>query len=433
MRKLILATGVVFCLSVSTMAEIKFASQADLSGQQPVGGKPATPSKLDAVDATSIAAIIKDNHVRAACGCGSACGGSGSNLGGDCCAGGGTSGCGCLQPWTSICKTKCDDSCFTSSRLFGGNKADSCCSTGSCGSSCCDSCLRCCDSWSFVGEMLFITRTSADDLTLITDQNTGGQLLNARDFDFDYNAAPRLFIRRDCSNCNGFELGYTGIDSWNDLKLRGNPISPTLIGPGGFPFVSAGPGAVFGAAYGSEFHSAVANFRHRLNECTTVIAGFRMIDFSDTLIAASAAPTAAEYFTIDADNHMYGFQIGFDSELINCGGQFHVDSVLRAGLMFNDADQTTRVPVLAGLPVATNVSASDNHTSFIGELGIRSMYELSSTVSVGAGYHLIWLEGLALAPDQIPVTSLIGGGNAALDTGGGLLFHGAALNATVRY
>jgi hypothetical protein len=104
--------------------------------------------------------------------------------------------------------------------------------------------------------------------------------------------------------------------------------------------------------------------------------------------------------------------------------------------MFNDADQTTRVPILAGLPsgvVATNVSASDDHTAFVGELGFRAMYELSDSVSVGSGYHLIWLEGVALAPDQIPVSSLLGTGNAALDTGGSLLFHGAAFNLTVRY
>ena len=98
-----------------------------------------------------------------------------------------------------------------------------------------------------------------------------------------------------------------------------------------------------------------------------------MVDFSDTLHATSVAPTPDDFFTIDADNHMYGFQLGFDAELINCAGQFHIDSIFRCGLLFNSADQTTSVPVFAGLPpgvLATNVSANDDHTTFLGELGL---------------------------------------------------------------
>ena len=143
-----------------------------------------------------------------------------------------------------------------------------------------------------------------------------------------------------------------------------------------------------------------------------------------------------DFPVFDADNHMYGFQFGFDSELLNCGGQFHIDSIFRVGILFNDADQTTNAPVFAGLPpntIASAVSAQDNHTTFLGEIGLRAVYELNDCVSIGSGYHLIFLEGLALAPDQIPATSLLGAGSASLDTGGGLLLHGAAVNITTRF
>jgi hypothetical protein len=427
-------------------AEISVACKANLCNDRSEKVQYMKPETQDEIDADALTWPVTDKKVKASnCSTSTAIGAADCVASScSCGAGGGTSGCGCLQPWTSICKTGCGNSCCSNTGfggLFGNRTSAECCSSGACGScasggSCRGDCLCCCDSWSFIGEMLFLTRTSADNLALITDQNTGGELLNAQDFDFDYNAAPRLFIRHQNSRCNGFDIGYMGIDSWNDMKFRGDPVSPTLIGPGGFPFPSAGPGGVFNAAYGSEFHSAEFNFRRRCNECTTWVAGARMVDFSDTLIATSVAPTAADFFTIDADNHMYGFQIGFDTEVINCGGQFHVDTILRAGLMFNDADQTTNVPILSGAPagvVATNVSADDDHTAFLGELGVRTMYELNDSVSVGGGYHLIWLEGVALAPDQIPVTSLIGTGNAALDTGGSLLFHGAVLSLIVSY
>ena len=202
-----------------------------------------------------------------------------------------------------------------------------------------------------------------------------------------------------------------------------------------FRFRRALQGTIFSAAYGSEFHSGEFNIRKRCDECLTWVAGMRIVDFSDTLVTSTTAPTAREYYTIDADNHMFGFQFGFDAELINCDGQFHIDSIFRVGMLFNRADQTTRVPVFAGLPPGApvaNASANENHTTFLSEIGLRAVYELNNRVSIGTGYHLIWLEGLALAPDQIPATSLTGG-NTTLDTGGGLLLHGAAINMTVRF
>ena len=458
-----IAAFVACCLSAAANAEITVAAKAVCCGNDQKMTKPVTESRQSApsladIDAKSIESKIHTAGIEP-CGC-NECASSGACV--DVCAGNGCDdpGCSpckrrarksncCAEAQSCGCPSTCASSCCASSgcsdcggcyastdlgigRLFGGGR-----SRGGCGGAgLCGGCMGCCPGWTAVGEVLFLSRSGAEDLTLITDQNTGNEMLNVGDFDFDYNGAPRLFIRHENANCIGFEFGYIGLDSWNDVEVRGNPISPTLQGPGGTAFPSAAPGTVFSAAYGSEFHSAEFNLRKRCGECATWVAGFRMVDFSDTLHATSVAPTPDDFFTIDADNHMYGFQLGFDAELINCAGQFHIDSIFRCGLLFNSADQTTSVPVFAGLPpgvLATNVSANDDHTTFLGELGIRAVYELNDCISVGSGYHLIWLEGLALAPDQIPATSLAGLGSATLDTGGGLLLHGASINMTVRF
>ncbi|MCA9213677.1 MAG: BBP7 family outer membrane beta-barrel protein [Planctomycetales bacterium] len=340
--------------------------------------------------------------------------------------------CSSASRCSSTCGPCCSSGCSSSNGIgFGslfGHRGGLCS-----GTSCCQ-CMRCCPGWTAVGEVLFLSRTDAEDYALITDQNSSVELLNVGDFDFNYNGAPRLLLRYETADCIGFELGYIGLDSWNDAETRG-VISPTLMSPG-VAIPSSAPGTMFNAAYGSEFHSGEVNVRKRCNQCLTWVLGFRMIDFSDTLATQTIAPTVRDMFTIDADNHMYGFQLGFDSELINCTEQFHIDSIFRVGVLFNDADQTTNAPVFDGLPantIASNVGASDNHTTFLGELGLRAVYELSNCISVGSGYHLIFLEGLALAPDQLAASSLAGAGSASLDTGGGILIHGASINATVRF
>jgi hypothetical protein len=130
---------------------------------------------------------------------------------------------------------------------------------------------------------------------------------------------------------------------------------------------------------------------------------------------------------------MYGFQIGADVELINFDSRFHIDGVFTAGILANDAEQRTSAPVIAQIPGTSSViSASDDHTAFVGEIGLRGVYDLTPGLSVFGGYHAIWLDGIALAPDQIPVTDLFAP-SATLDTGGTLLLHGASVGVEVSF
>ena len=58
------------------------------------------------------------------------------------------------------------------------------------------------------------------------------------------------------------------------------------------------------------------------------------------------------------------------------------------------------------------------------ELGLRAVLNLTNSLAVTGGYQALWLDGLALAPEQVPVTSVIAPGTAGLNTNGDLLFHG---------
>ena len=250
MKRVISILIAACCWPAVADAEIKVACKPACCGKDQATEKTAEsqerPQELKDVDAKAIAKEIKKDTVKP-CGCSSCCD-SGSAK--KCCDSGGCaaapsccdSGCRskkcgkCCSKRTcsTSCGTECGG-CYTSTDLGLGRFLG--CGGGA---SCC--CPQCCPGWTAVGEVLFLSRSNAEGLTLITDQNTGDEMLNVKDFDFDFNGAPRLFIRHENACCIGFELGYMGLDSWNDVALRGGPISPTLVGPGGIPFPSSAPG-----------------------------------------------------------------------------------------------------------------------------------------------------------------------------------------------
>lgn len=292
--------------------------------------------------------------------------------------------------------------------------------------SCCEPCLRCCSGWTVWAESMFLRRSTADPLVLISDQNTGGSILNATNLEFDHRAVPRVHLMYETACCWGIEGGFFGIDSWSTHGQGGN--SPVLTGPG-LPFPSTGPGTIYQVNYSSELISAELNLRRRWNECLTMLAGFRYFEFNDDFLASATAPVVEEMYEIDADNQMYGFQVGGDAELINRGGPFHIDSLVRLGVFYNNADQSTYAPALTPLIPATvdRISARADDAVFMAEIGLRGVFELSNDLSIYGGYHILWLDGIALAPDQIPVTDMLAPGSASLDTGGTLYFHGATV------
>ncbi len=92
-------------------------------------------------------------------------------------------------------------------------------------------------------------------------------------------------------------------------------------------------------------------------------------------------------------------------------------------------DQHTSAPYLTPyVPnLADEISARDDHAAFVGEVGLRGGVRVYRNLYATGGYAFMLLDGLALAPDQIPHTNLVPPATATLDTGGTLYFHGATV------
>ena len=298
----------------------------------------------------------------------------------------------------------------------------------------CCGCLTCCDLWTVRAEVMFLRRSDADQLALITHQETEETLVDVENLEFDHNAAVRYQLMREYCCCWGWDIGYFGIDSWTSSGNGGGDVSPILQGPG-LAFPSTAHGTIYRAEYGTDLHSAEFNVRRRFHECVTGVAGFRWIELQDQLRTLAIAPQVTDFYSIDTNNQMYGFQLGADTRLFDRGRRFEIDGIFRVGVMFNNCNQNTEAPILSPFvpAVADQISAREDHTAFLAELGIRGNIQVFRGLYATGGYGVMWLDGLALAPDQIPHADLIAPASADLDTGGTLFFHGATVGLMGRF
>jgi hypothetical protein len=280
---------------------------------------------------------------------------------------------------------------------------------------------------------MFLDRSRTNSLPFIFDQNTGGVLLDAEDLDTSERVFPYFRLIHECC-CRGLDIGFLGGDSWHTQRDAGGTVSPAFSSAG-LVIVSTTPGTVFHVDYGTDFWTADVNYRHVLNNCTTLVAGFRWIELGDDLAVSRTINGVTEpiIFT-DTNNHLYGFQLGLDTSLMNIGQRLQIEGTVRAGILGNHADQNTFAPFVSNTPgFVDSVSASTDETSFFGALGLQGVYYLNNGWHVLGGYQLFWIEQVALAPTQLAVTNLAIPPVAGIDATDGLVLSGAVFGLGFSY
>ena len=297
----------------------------------------------------------------------------------------------------------------------------------------------CCDprhggcggTWTVLAETMFLRRADGGNQPLIVEQT--GRVVNAEDLGFNHQAVPRLTLMyQDCCSCWGFDVGFLGLDSWHTRGQGGGDVSANLVGPG-IPFTSTAPNTTFQVDYGTDLYSAEFNLRHQYHPCVSVLAGFRWIELDDELRGSHVTPSVQQLYRLSAANKMYGLQVGADAALLS-QRWYRLDLVSRAGIMANHVDLDASSPITGSIGgLVSSVAADEDHTSFVGELGLRGVARLCGGLSAYGGYHLMWLDGVALAPQQLSRTSLRAPGSASIDTSSTLFMHGATVGLEYQF
>lgn len=154
--------------------------------------------------------------------------------------------------------------------------------------------------------------------------------------------------------------------------------------------------------------------------------GFRYINFSDQVnistrrIVGGGVEEGA--YNARTNNNLYGAQLG--ARLRRTSGRFGWESSGFAGIFGNDASQTQSVTDFPDFAIRPTVTSHDSDVAFVGGGNLSGLYRLNNTWNVKAGYSAIWIDGLALAPNQLDYDLASAEGGSTLHNGGGMLLHG---------
>jgi hypothetical protein len=189
------------------------------------------------------------------------------------------------------------------------------------------------------------------------------------------------------------------------------------------------------ARYTSQLHLGEINLRREFCEGLTLLAGFRMGELDEIYSAGGAGlvPLSTVSMYAKTFNHLYGFQVGADWEFYNMGGPLTVRALCKAGIYGNSASQRIHQED-NNTEVSTNqtIEANRCQVAFLGEAGLIANYKITCHLSFRVSATAVWLEGVALAPEQLNQTDFTAG-VASIDTHGGIFYYGGGAGLEYKF
>ncbi|MGA2061137.1 MAG: BBP7 family outer membrane beta-barrel protein [Thermoguttaceae bacterium] len=273
--------------------------------------------------------------------------------------------------------------------------------SGCCDLGCCQSC--CCPQWTATADAMILDRIGNKSQTILGPrEGETADRLDSNDFAFGFAAGPRLSLIRQ-TQCYDYEVLYFGIDGWSDIRFIPqslNPASPLLFD------------------WSSRLYNVELNMRWNPSCRLTMLAGFRWANLREDFIAERVLDDSLflPVGNVRTNNNLYGFQVGADARLWQCGC-FSINGLGKAGIYGNHAEQSSFEPE-GPSEEPESFSASTNHTAFIGKLGLQARYQVTQRLALRAGYELLLLDGVAIAPVQI-------GNPIGIDSNATVFYHGA--------
>ncbi len=164
-------------------------------------------------------------------------------------------------------------------------------------------------------------------------------------------------------------------------------------------------------------------------------AGFRYIEIgTDLNITAASFPAPfveTGAYTIHTTNRLFGGQVG--GRVRRTVNHFGFELTGKAGIYGNDADQNQSVIDFPNFPLRPATSVQANNVAFEGEFNLSGIFRINDVWSVKAGYSVMWIEGLALAPDQLDFNFAVNPSGNTLTSDGGMFIHGANIGLEARW
>jgi hypothetical protein len=268
---------------------------------------------------------------------------------------------------------------------------------------------------------------------LIVGQGT--DQLYSDDLTQGFAGGPKVGLTYHADNGCGCEVSFFQIDGWGNARSTpsGADITPVFAAPGDFVQTTdgeyKGQYQNMGWGYATRLYNAEINLHWDLCSRVTMLAGVRWVNLWENLQGTiEPSDRTSPFWDTTTRNNLYGIQLGEDWIIFN-RGRVSIHGLVKAGIFDNSADETSGVSIFRTVHWE---SASTNQLAFLGEIGLQCKCQLTQNLLLKIGYEAMCLQGVALAPGQIPETQSdivsfrdVSVRALGINSGSGVFYHGA--------
>jgi hypothetical protein len=298
-----------------------------------------------------------------------------------------------------------------------------------------------------LAEALFWQRDNqAANRPLAVTVGDGATVLQTNDLRFPVAAGVRTFYGQRSPEDGGWEVGYFGLYGQSAFNRQGS-IPPNYIqlpDPLGGQLTTDGEFVT--GKYNSLLNSAEINLFATDSEWFTDpagwdtldwLAGFRYVGVEEeaALLTDCCRMQDGQFITVPyrtrTRNNMFGAQVGVRGR--RAWERWAIEGWAKAALM-GVAQKQIQDPLVdyTGFQQRPALSRAGGEVGFVGDLTMSAIYRLNQVWGIRAGYSLLWLEGLALAPDQFDFSTTAASGTRLVNSSG-IFYHGANLGLEARW
>jgi hypothetical protein len=308
--------------------------------------------------------------------------------------------------------------------------------------------------WYLRGEAVWLFRdapnirnlTTYDNASKSSDPLNNRVLLDTDDLPFGLAPGMRITVGHYLTDRTAIEGAYYGANNWDEHT--GTPQFPSANGQGPLSAYWGTGGGPFStsaftnsnqqfASYESSFDSAEINIRQWFLPSLSGLVGFRYINVADqfqltaTNNASNDDAGQVGYYRTWTNNNMIGLQAGadFTHDLYMRWLFFSIEA--KTGAFMNFADQKN----LLFNTDTTYDQRSSRETQFttMFDLSVALTALVSDHVTLRGGYTFLFLDGVALATDQLDTNPTMNNSRDFLADKGTLTLQGPFVGAEVAW
>ncbi len=306
-----------------------------------------------------------------------------------------------------------------------------CCGSNCCGSNCCGSNCGCWPKWYVDAGAVFLWRNNGSinqPVVITSGSQAPTTLIDTHSTDFDTGIGPQVMLGVRTSPCSAWCLQYfSAFDFQGDSSVssEGSLAAAGILGEQGIDWSSADQ---MSTHYTSDLHNVELNHVHTWG-CWSLLSGFRFVDLTEDYDITTVSGTSTSAYDVHTRNNLYGGQLG--ARYRHCCHRFFWDCTGKAGVFGNAAQQTQLLTDDNSSVVYRDSIDHEGTVAFVGDVNVSVGFQLSCVWAVRCGYNVMWIDQVALAPDQLNFDPSSPG--TTTNTGGDVFLQGINVALEARW